>query len=351
MANFFSKPKAAPTPALVTSDVKLGSSSTESDYQRTFKPFVLKKDATLAPSNIFRERPKRSKLACGTSEDAIVLDDEAQEHHPATQFGRHWGLTDIRQWRRAHPHVDLKQESVRDIVTRLSEAEVTGDTSLVRHLLSKLGNRIALPAKVFIFHDDVRPGYFGTRTRTSTAIRPRRPFAKDVLEMDYGYDSGEEWEPEPAGEGDDVVEDEDEDVDGDDQDSDADSWLVDDDDLDEVTAVPEDDMGPLLDLPRPSAAKRKADDAQPNLSKKRKLVVPLVPFAKGPYWEPVIGQCQYAPFNGYRIRFFNGMIVYVPYYSFRIDAFLRRFSSASRSIQRCRGSPDAFYSRYDPRES
>ena len=36
------------------------------------------------------------------------------------------------------------------------------------------------------------------------------------------------------------------------------------------------------------------------------MVIPLVPFAKGPEWETSIGRCTYEPFKSYRIQLFNG---------------------------------------------
>ena len=86
--------------------------------------------------------------------------------------------------------------SVRDLMSQLAEAEVAGDISLVRHHLSKLNNLSLFPRKVFIFAEDLRPGYFGTWTRNSATIGPRSPFKKDLAVLDYGYDSGEEWEEE-----------------------------------------------------------------------------------------------------------------------------------------------------------
>lgn len=198
--------------------------------------------------------------------------------------------------------------SVRDLLSQLSEAEVAGDISLVRTLLSKLRNRTLLPAKVLIFTEDARPGYFGTWTRSSRIIGSRTPFAKDALVFDYSYDSGEEWEDEPAGDADDVADDG-EDEDGeDDADSDADSWLVD-DDREEIDVSLEDvDLSPvdLPSLPIAPIQKRKAEGGEKKLGKKRKVVVPLVPFARGPCWEPAVGTCEYEPFNPYRIQLFNG---------------------------------------------
>ena len=112
---------------------------------------------------------------------------------------------------------------------------------------------------------------------------------------------------------------------GDEADSDADSWLVDDDEIEE--SVPDDrDLSPsLLDIPLPShkmktispslpdisysASKRKAEATDKQPEKKRKVVVPLVPYTKGPLWESVIGNCKYDPFKPYRIQLFNGMFL------------------------------------------
>lgn len=192
---------------------------------------------------------------------------------------------------------------VRDVMKQLSEAEVTGDTTLVRNLVSKLANRSLFPAKVFIFHEDSRPGYFGTWTKSSNVIRPRRPLGKDVVALDYGYDSGEEWEEEAGGDADDV-DDGEEDDDSEDNDSEMDDWLVDDDEP--GTLLENRSQSPMFaDLPAPP--KRKADDGEGKLSKKRKVVVPLVPYAKGPSWETTIGICDLQPFQCYQIRLLNGV--------------------------------------------
>lgn len=207
------------------------------------------------------------------------------------------------------PHLKTHNPlSVRDIVSWLSEAEVTGDIPSVRSLLSKLLNRSLLPAKLFIFNEDARPGYFGTWTRNSRIIGPRSPFAKDVLVFDYNYDSGEEWEQEIPGDADDVVDDgEDEDEDGDPPDSDLDSWLVDDDEEHNIS-LEDGNMPPVIpDLPV-QTMKRKAEDSEKKLGKRRKVVIPLVPFAKGPCWESPIGHCEHDFLKPYQIQVFNGRL-------------------------------------------
>ena len=196
-------------------------------------------------------------------------------------------------------------------MSQLTEAEVAGDDTEVRRLLSLLRSRHALPAKVLVFAEDARPGYFGTFTRSSREVGPRTPFARDVVAVDYTYDSGAEWAEEDAGDADDVVDGDGEEDDADDgeEDSDLDSWLVDDDAVEDPgTPIEERGGSPGFDFPPPpQQGKRKKEEKERNgASKKRRVVVPLVPFAKGPEWEPVIGRCTYEPFNAYRIQLFNG---------------------------------------------
>jgi len=128
--------------------------------------------------------------------------------------------------------------------------------------------------------------------------------------FDYGYDSGEEWEDEAAGDVDDVIDDvDDEDVDAEDVDSDLDSWLIDDDVEEAGLPVGDQESSPppMLGFPVQST-KRKAEENENKSGKKRKVVLPLVPFAKGPYWESSIGQCESDFFEPYRIQMFNGIV-------------------------------------------
>jgi chromatin assembly factor 1 subunit A len=185
---------------------------------------------------------------------------------------------------------------------------VAGDIPLVRSTLSKLCNRSLLLAKVFIFHGDARPGYFGTWTRNSRIIGPRSPFAKDVLVFDYNYDSGEEWEQETPGDADDVVDDgDDEDEDGDSPDSDLDSWLVDDDE-EPIISLDNNDVPSVIPDPPVPTMKRKTEDGEKTSGKRRKVVIPLVPFVKGPCWESPIAHGRYDLFKPYRMQLFNGKL-------------------------------------------
>ncbi|KAG1756444.1 uncharacterized protein EDB91DRAFT_1212997 [Suillus paluster] len=348
MANFFGKAKAPPRESPSKGGKPVCGSTSESDFLKTFKPFVLKKDAEMAPINRFLMPSKQhwKKQTSGFSHaDAIVIDDnqasetdsintsiystptfnlaEANAQGACIEALQRMSLMlyterlqdivrSLRPLRLTQPRDRSKSSfksfsacNAKDIYSQLNDAEIAGDTSQVRYLSNILWDRKELPAKVLIFHEDARPGYYGSWTKNSRIIGPRAPFARDLLARDYGYDSGEEWEDEGAADADNVDDDEDEEGEGEEGDSDLESWLVDDDDEIEECIPDDRDLSPsLLDIPLPPP-KRKAEDLRKQPEKKRKVVVPLVPYTKGPLWESVIGQCEYDPFKPYRIQLFN----------------------------------------------
>ncbi|KIP01717.1 hypothetical protein PHLGIDRAFT_80200, partial [Phlebiopsis gigantea 11061_1 CR5-6] len=360
MASFFGKPKALTAGGSGSNGVAVKAEIFSakdalpaiSQFERTFKPFLVKKGVSLAPTNWFHEvRAGKAYKGKEKESDVIVIDDDDEARTPKQRpqvyqedddvqmvEASEWRGLDLGQMtaeerladslRGLHPrlrppalpfpprrHPTLKSQHpyvVRTVMQKLTEAEVTGsDDGTVRKLLNLLRDRSKIPAKVLSFHEDMRPGYFGTWTRNSREVGPRRPFGKDVVSLDYTVDSEAEWEEEEE-EGD-VLEDVEEDADpddpvGGDEDSDADSWLVDDDEpVDPGTPI-EERFGSPDFPPVPPLAKRKskAEDEAKKGTKKRKVVEQLVPFEKGPCWETTIGECAWEPFKAMRIQFFNG---------------------------------------------
>lgn len=329
MTSFFSKPKTEPSIPLAGNEA-----AEATDFDKVFKPFALKKGVKVAPINSFGAR--RKSLDGVEENPIIVLDDEppllphaAVTRSPPSSLP---GMTYIPPSQRA-PTKPLSQDrlcdiissmprtspsrhrirafypkpsdSVRAILSELAEAEVAGDISTTRSLLNLLENRAAIPAKVLIFHEDTRPGYLGTWTRISSSIRPRQPFARDVVVIDYSYDSSEEWEEETPGEADDIADDNDDDDEGDaEDDSDADSWLVDDNDTEAIAPMDQVDTVTL-------SKRRFEGTAGASGSCKKRRVVPLVPFVKGPVWDPAITKTVEEVFTPFRVRFFNGMFLVV----------------------------------------
>ncbi|KAH8983583.1 hypothetical protein EDB86DRAFT_3050268 [Lactarius hatsudake] len=326
MANFFGKPKASSSTVASPSKGPVASSSNVlSEFDKAFKPFVLKKDADLAPVNWFRDARKRKRQA---NADVIVIDEDDIEvldvemHEPDSDPEVN-PRAHLRRLLLACPSLSTRFSpsscTVRSLMARLSEAEVSDDTAVVRALLSELHDRTRTLAKVFIFHEDERPGYFGTFTKRSRLIKPRRPFARDDIVIDYSYDSGAEWGEEEEGGGDEIMGDSDDERDDDEESDDLDGWLVDGDDGEAATPVEERDGLDAFPFPPPlpegGKHKRKVEKEKETdtdcKTKKRKAVVPLVPFIKGPCWETEIGDCEYDPFKHYRIQLFN--VIDTPY--------------------------------------
>jgi len=85
------------------------------------------------------------------------------------------------------------------------------------------------------FHEDIRPPYRGTWSKTSKLVTGRRPWGKDISHLDYENDSEGEWEEGDDDEGEDLQEDGDDGVDeeGDDlqNEEDNDGFIADEDDL------------------------------------------------------------------------------------------------------------------------
>ncbi|KAG8987771.1 hypothetical protein FRB90_003156, partial [Tulasnella sp. 427] len=339
-----------------------------SDFERTFKAFLVKKDCYLAPVNYFRARSEAVPNAKGKAKaEVIVLDDDgdiemsvdsptkpprrstvapllnaetATAEDLLNNFLSSLSLSSLppgrrrsriaNQQRPSGPN-DLKPKSysrinVRTVVTKLTNAEVTDDIKTVRDCEKLLRNRRTIPVKYLQFCDNLRPGYYGTWTKSSTFIGPRTPFSKDPVAFDYSYDSGEEWEEEPE-DAEEVLSsagsEEEEDVGSEEEDD----WLVGDDEIEyEAGAVPEQhsrSISPSLS----NGAKRKleVEKEKEKESKKRRIVKALVPYSTGPHWEDSVGDCP-DHLRNYRIQLLNDT-------PFPIDPFTFVSEDLTSSVQ------------------
>ncbi|KAG8764284.1 hypothetical protein FRC11_005088 [Ceratobasidium sp. 423] len=274
-ASFFTPARPAPARVKPTRDVEL------TDWQKSFYPFTVKKDTVIAPINRFAATAAQPSASGESSNSGNALQQLLEQHS-----------TRSRQTRASsRPRQNLE---VRAIMQELTDAEVVGDSKTVRRLTNLLKNRRMLPAKLFHFHENARPAYYGTWTKSSPHIGPRRPFGKDES-LDYDYDSGEDWEEEGDGE---VIVSDGSDEEDEGSEDDEEGWLVD----DEVEAeeVPRDAMDESGD----AIVKRKAKSSNERDNKRRK-VEKLAPFQKGPCWEEEIGLCSHDAFNPYRIQLLN----------------------------------------------
>ncbi|KAL5635661.1 hypothetical protein ACGC1H_004457 [Rhizoctonia solani] len=272
-ASFFTPARPVAARVKSTQDAEL------SDWQKTFYPFIVKKDTVVAPVNRFAQLPASGQA----SKSGNALEELLGHRLPKSRRAR----------ASSRPRQNL---AVRAIIQELTDAEVVGDSKTVRRLTNLLKNRRMIPAKLFHFHENKRPAYYGTWTKCSPYIGPRRPFGKDES-LDYDYDSGEDWEEE--GDGEVIVSDGSDEEDSGSEDEEE-GWLVDDDEA-EAEDVPSDAMDESAD----GFVKRKAKSSNDKDTKRRK-VEKLTPFQKGPCWEEEIGRCSYEAFSPYRIQLLNG---------------------------------------------
>lgn len=90
---------------------------------------------------------------------------------------------------RHQPNIDMKKAWLASTTAVSSNGESTSfyDSKAYKDIRS-------LKMKLIQFYEDVRPAYYGTWSKPSTAVNGRRPFAKDTKVLNYDYDSEAEWE-------------------------------------------------------------------------------------------------------------------------------------------------------------
>jgi chromatin assembly factor 1 subunit A len=128
MANFFGKPKpqiASGSESQAGSAIKAGGVDVEMkvqqeanvipDFERAFKPFVLKKDAELAPGNWFHDVCRNENQL--TETEIIIVEDE-ELSHPAAAADEDVVMHDASH---SHNDIDRGQMTAQGIVATLVE--------------------------------------------------------------------------------------------------------------------------------------------------------------------------------------------------------------------------------------
>lgn len=139
------------------------------------------------------------------------------------------------------------------------------------------------PMKLLQFRENYRPAYWGTWSKNSSHISPRRPFRQDKGLLDYEVDSDEEWEEEEPGESLSHSEGEDEEEGGEDDDDDDDGFFVPHGYLSEDEGALEEEDGGDLEKQK-LRQKLKAREWDELMSSKKKMKV-LEPMVRGCIWE------------------------------------------------------------------
>lgn len=81
MAKFFVKPAKPAQSTGIQQSAVAGPSRIQTDYEKTFKPFALQKDKTLAPTNWFQADKKRKQriVSQTTNQRNIIVVDSDEE--------------------------------------------------------------------------------------------------------------------------------------------------------------------------------------------------------------------------------------------------------------------------------
>jgi len=184
-------------------------------YEQMFKPFFIKENVRMAPN--YHEIDEETREAKAKALDEYLLNGR-QEPLEKLDLCKTLGITTKRPRGRVYP-------SVRKIMTEFNQLTSGSIPNLsAERQNEKLRKTLEIlktvPVKSIKFKEDVRPPYIGTISGLppggqSLRKLARRPNSRNVLTLNYDYDSEAEWQDE---EGEDIedLDDEEEDIDMDD---------------------------------------------------------------------------------------------------------------------------------------
>lgn len=240
---------------------KSNQSTVESEIDLTpfdeyFKPFFIKPNVAIAHS-----RQLGIKTVSNPSYIDALRQSRDNNKNAMKRFSWNFICSSIRQKLKEHVQSleEIRLGSYFPRALKKSHSmSIMDDETIHESLDSASGNSQLVPTqlplirfKLCQFHDNYRPAYFGTWTKYSSKITPRRPFEHDLESgMNYDIDSDEEWQEddlmdeegvENLSNSDESDEDEDED---DEQESDK-EWLVPHGYLSEDEGISEDENSDL----------------------------------------------------------------------------------------------------------
>ena len=162
-----------------------------------FTPFRVKKNTRLAP--LVRGDPEAARaridsLDMPSGPDGLYL-QLLKKGYVIGRQGKTWPYEKVEG---EEDEVEILDE---DDVEE-SDPEDDLDETNANIVIRKGGDKsVKIPrAKLLKFHENRRPAYWGTWTKTSKMICGRRPFARDEERFEYEYDSDDDWEEEEEGE-------------------------------------------------------------------------------------------------------------------------------------------------------
>ncbi|KAB5531218.1 chromatin assembly factor 1 subunit A-domain-containing protein [Coniochaeta sp. 2T2.1] len=225
LANFFKMKPTAPkasknsdaTQASPAGTPQKAETKEVSVYEQMFKPFFVKEQVTLAPRFQMDEETKDLKTRIfeeyvsgkrGADIEVMPFDPEKALDLPfiVPRGGLYPSVRDIM--------AEWNDNSARKPVDLTTESQNTQIRNTRRALQD-------IPMKFLGFKEDVRPPYYGTVTSMPSSLASlrrlaRNPVAKDVIPLQYDYDSEAEWQEED-GEDVDLMDDEEDDAENDEE--------------------------------------------------------------------------------------------------------------------------------------
>jgi len=162
-----------------------------------FTPFRLKRDSRMAP--LVRNDPVLAKMRIDSLESpsgpsGLYLEIlKSGNYQPKNGQSRTWPLE-------AKNLQEVDDDDIEILNDDEEESEVDEDDEAEKVIEEKPIQKSYKRAKLFQFHENQRPAYWGTWTQKHEKIKGRTPFARDEVLFDYDYDSDEDWEEEEQGE-------------------------------------------------------------------------------------------------------------------------------------------------------
>ena len=159
--------------------------------------FRVKKDMRLAP--LVRGDPERAKrnidsLDMPSGPDGLYL-AQLRDGYTAGRQGRTWPYE--RPSEKESDDVEILEDEEEE---EESDPEDELNETNINIIMRKGDKTVKTRAKLLKFHENQRPAYWGTWTKTSKYISGRHPFGRDEERFDYEYDSDDDWEEEEEGE-------------------------------------------------------------------------------------------------------------------------------------------------------
>ncbi|KAK3359868.1 chromatin assembly factor 1 subunit A-domain-containing protein [Lasiosphaeria hispida] len=199
-----------------------------SAYDQLFKPFFVKEHVTVAKSPSEMDDATRELKSTILGEYVEGKRGEVKLDHTDLIKALRMPCSSKRLRGRVYPSVKKIMAKYHELSSLPIDLTTKSQNEQIRHTLEALK---AVPVKSLKFKEDVRPPYVGTISGLPTGVRSlrriaRNPISKNILPLDYDYDSEAEWQEED-GEDVDELDDEDDDME---IDEDMDGFLDDSDD-------------------------------------------------------------------------------------------------------------------------